>query len=122
MSAISQMSEKILSFHIVPGEPIPRSIVEDILDFNIMLEPDPMDMHGQEKYEVNVLVWKETLKHGEKIIHAYGQQLRPPNLARLQEEFYSFTNSLKYRRSALTISVARTTLGEGFEGLHGWLS
>lgn len=119
--SIPLLSKMIMDFEIVEGK-VPRSMVEAVLDFNILLEPDPMDQDGERKYKVNTLVWDDTIKKGHLIIRAYGRLLEPATLDRLQTEFYSFTNSLKYRKSPLTISVARTVLDQAWNGMNGWVS
>lgn len=111
------LSKTIMDFKI-EGR-IPRLIVEDVLDFNILIEPD--ELETDETIQVEAWVG-DTVEKGLLIIREYGRQIEPPSLGRLQMEFYSFTNSIKYRQSMQTISVARAVLNQAWEGLNGWVS
>lgn len=99
------------------GGQVSRELVEAVIDLNISLEPDEMGMNGgnRDKY-------RHELFKGMEIIQAFGKQVQPQTVEALQDAFYSFTNSNKYRFSAVTISVARETLNAGFDGLFGWLA
>lgn len=122
---IHVLAEKILSYK---GGPVTREMVMDVLDFNILLEPvqSPTSWTSRSNPLVDDALfdewqkqWAGTIERGHQIIRQYGMQL-PPDFTRMQVEFYSFTNSEKYRKSIVTISVARETLNKSWKGINGW--
>ena len=117
---IESLAKKIEDFELV--DPIPRSIVETVIDLHILIEGNEFDPDADRLYEVNTKKWEVALKKGIAIIHRYGAQIEPKTLERLQEEFYSFTNSDRYLVSRTSVSVARTVLDQAFDGLNGWRS
>jgi hypothetical protein len=97
------------------GGRVVRAQVEAALDFYILIEPDGF---GQGGGSPNKFVHERA--NARRIIRQYGEQFLPCRLETLQNEFYSFSNSNKYRYSAETISVVRTVISTSWEGLAGW--
>ena len=118
--SIPLLSKLIMDYEI--NGKVPRAMVEAVLDFHILLEPDPSNRDAVRQYTVSTLIYSGTIDKGLEIIRAYGRLIEPATLGRLQDEFYTFTNSLKYRKSAMTISVARAVLDQGFNGVNGWVT
>jgi hypothetical protein len=69
-------------------------------------------------YAARTQKWRDTINTGNEIVRQYGRQFQ--SLDTMQREFYSFTNSTKYRASVYSISVARTVLSAAWEGINGW--
>lgn len=114
---INELAEQIVSYN---TSPITRELVEVILDFNILLEPDDQaSLAGDMEFAENQQKWAGLITRGDAIVRLYGMRL-PRNLKEMQFEFYSFTNSSKYRASAESISVARTVLSRAWDGLNDW--
>jgi hypothetical protein len=97
------------------GGHVDREQVEAALDLYIMIEPDGFGHGG-----ANPAKFVKELANAKQIVRRYGQQFLPCDLTVLQDEFYSFSNSDKYRYTAETISVVRTVLSVNWEGLAGW--
>jgi|SRR5476651_389341 len=97
------------------GGHVERPQVEAALDFYIMLEPDGLGRGGADRIK-----FTKELANARRIIRQYGEQFMPCKIEVLQDQFYSFSNSNKYRYSMETISVVRTVLSVAWEGLAGW--
>jgi hypothetical protein len=113
-----ELSERICSYD---GEiVVTREQVEDVIDFNILLEPEDNDDENtaSAQYAASLEQWRPTLEKGNEIVRNFGKQTS--SFEELQETFYSFTNSLKYRKSLFTISISRVILSKNWEGIHGW--
>jgi hypothetical protein len=98
------------------GGIVDRDMVEAALDFYILIEPDPFGRGGGDRAK-----FTQELINARRIIRRYGEQVVPLTVERLQDHFYSFSNSDKYRYSMETISVVRTAISTAWEGLGGWL-
>lgn len=97
------------------GGVVRRIDAEAALDFYIMCEPDVFGRGGADMKRFR----SEDIK-AKRILRRYAEQMLPCNLETLQAEFYTFSNSTKYRYTADTISVVRTMLSTAWEGLAGW--
>jgi hypothetical protein len=97
--------------------PVDRDMVEAALDFYIMLEPDELGNNG-----ADTLKFDTEIARAYRIMRQYGQQAEPKTIENLQELFYSFSNSDKYRYNITTISVVRLALNDAWAGLYGWLA
>lgn len=101
------------------GGIVSRELLEDALDFLISLEADENDPDG-DAYEKNIANAGETYSKAETVIRNFGEQISPRTLSNMQDVYYSFTNSLKYRASAVTLSVATSSLNAGWHGIGNW--
>ena len=95
------------------GGPVSRELVESALDFFIMLEPDEMGRGG-----TNHDRFKVEIDKANRILQTFGNTAS--TFEDLQELFYSFSTSSKYRYTATTISVVRAALNGAWDGIHGW--
>jgi len=121
MPKINELAERIRQHYqlVYPVGKVTRKMVEDILDFNILLEPPPNARRGDAEFANNQQQWAGIIKMGDTLIRMYGVQLNSDVIG-MQYEFYSFTNSEKYLESPMTISVARTVLNSNWDGINGW--
>ena len=94
---------------------ITRQQVDAAIDFFIMLEISAHD------YDAMLRQNAAAIEQHRKVVRQFGEEIRPATVEAMQNVFYSFTNSLKYRKSATTISVARTVLSSNWHGINGWL-
>jgi hypothetical protein len=99
------------------SQPISRADAEAALDYMIAIEPDPT---SDEPYDNHLERHSKGIDRANSILRLYGQQIVPPTLEAMREAFYGFTNSVKYRQSATSISVARASLNEAWNGINGW--
>lgn len=98
---------------------ITREQVEQAIDLFVSLEPtDPMISSGE--YDAIMSANSSALDMAANIIHQYGGEISPQTLKRMQDEYYSFTNSLKYLKNATVSSVARSVLSENWNGINEW--
>lgn len=101
------------------GGNVSRADVERALDLLVEIEPDP---ESEIDYELAIRPYKEQIETANKIIKQFGEQIEPKTLEYMQEVFYSFTNSEKYRASNLSISVVRSALQYGWKNIGPWQS
>jgi len=102
------------------GGEVTRNQAEAALDFYIMIEPEPGDLNSALVHADHQKKFKVEIEKADKILRQYGEQISPRTLSAMQDHFYSFSNSNKYRYSAETISVVRTELSGAWNGLNGW--
>jgi len=114
---------------------ITREDVEDALDFligvhsiskkieeytydddNHMYTKDNIDEFHDEMH--NRL--KDEILFAETTIKIYGKQIFPPDLEKMQEEYYSFTNSTKYRQTNLHMLIATNAISTCWDGIGDW--
>lgn len=98
--------------------PITRDMVEEALDLFIATEPEGC---SDTTYRRNKKLNHHKLELANKVIHEYGTQISPMTLEHMQDEFYSFTNSDKYRASAHICSIARIMLSVNWHHVGPWL-
>jgi hypothetical protein len=97
------------------GGMVDRDMVEAALDFYILIEPDSFGRGGGDTAK-----FTKEINNARRMIRRYGELVMPLTLEKLQDQFYSFSNSDKYRYSRETISVVRTVISSAWEGLAGW--
>jgi hypothetical protein len=93
---------------------ITRQQVEAAIDFFIMLEKSSLG------YDAMLQANAAKAEMHNKVVRQFGEEIRPATLENMQDVFYSFTNSNKYRESATSISIARSTLSENWQRINGW--
>ena len=94
---------------------ITRQQVESAIDFFILLE------NSQHDYDAMLAQNATAIATHQAVVRQFGREIQPATVEHMQNVFYSFTNSLKYRKSATTISVARAVLSSNWHGINGWL-
>lgn len=119
MHTLPKLDRLAMQINAYTGGFVTRSQVEQVLDFNILLEPaDQADPDAEAMYAARTAKWQATIEKGNAIVRQYGTQMS--SRADMQDRFYSFTNSPKYRKTLTSISVARTVLNSCWDGIHGW--
>jgi hypothetical protein len=101
------------------GGTVSREVLEEALDFLISLETDENDIDSN-AYEKNIENAGENYLKAKTVIRNFGEQIAPRTLKNMQNVYYSFTNSLKYRANAITLSVATSSLNAGWHGIGEW--
>ena len=92
--------------------------VHAALEVMISTEPDP-----EATEEECAALWAQHAKpraEAEAVLRRYGEEVAPGGLAAMQAAFYGLTNSLRYRRSALVLSVVRASLSGAWAGVGEW--
>lgn len=120
---IKTLAERINAYK---GGRVTHAHVEDVLDFNIMLEQseegelvsdDAQTAH--QRYLRRVVEHQDTIANGNRIVRQFALQL-PQDIHCLRDAFYTFMSSVKYHESPVSISVARTVLSSNWDGISGW--
>lgn len=115
---MSSREELIARIQAYDGGPPSRELVETVIDLNIAVEPDPsLDVA---EYDKMIDKWRPILEAGDVIVRKYGEALPDKSFDALTEEYYSFTNSDKYRQSSTTLSVCAEVLKSCWEGIGMW--
>lgn len=102
------------SYH---GGPVSHADLERALDFLVAIEPDP---ESEIDYREAMLPYKEQTDMANRLIRQFGEQIEPKTLEHMQDVFYSFTNSTKYRATSLSISVVYSALNFGWKNIGPW--
>ena len=102
------------------GGIVDRALLEEALDFFISLEVDEEDEENLNSYEENLASAGPLVEIAETVIKNFGLQITPLTLPSMQEVYYSFTNSDKYRVNAVTLSVVTSILNSGWHGIGDW--
>jgi hypothetical protein len=100
------------------GGNVTKVKLEEALDFMISIETDPAT--GAEEYHDNLIKYKREVQMARQAVRKYGEQIFPRTLENMQNEFYSITNSIKYRQSVTHCSVAYSMLSSGWDGIGAW--
>lgn len=112
------LNERIERVRQYNGGRVSDSLLETALDFMISIEPDPAEDFSV--YELAQKKHEKTVAKAELIFRRYGEQIRPLELSRMQNVFYSITNSEKYGKDMISCSVARTWLSKSWHGIGEW--
>jgi hypothetical protein len=99
---------------------VSRGDVEREIDWLISIEPNPESIDSMDNYRKIMSRHSIGINKANELIRKYGEQLTPPTLSTLQDEFYSITNSRKYSRNAKSQIIARSALNNAWSGIHGW--
>lgn len=102
------------------GGLVDRALAEVALDFMVSLEPDPDDPNGCHAYEKSTASYEPVIKKAMLILRSFGESIEPRDLETMQEVFYSFSNSLKYRATAQSIGCVRACLSSAWDGIGPW--
>jgi hypothetical protein len=94
---------------------ITRQQVETALDFFILLESMPGEYSTLKAYN------KEAADQHNAIVRQFAEEMQPCTLEHMQDVFYSFTNSPKYRQTMAACSVARTVLSSNWHRVGEWV-
>lgn len=94
---------------------ITRQQVEAAIDFYILLE------HSQHSYSSMLAKNATAITMHKANVRQFGEEISPKTLAHMQDVYYSFTNSEKYRANSISISVAGTVLSSNWHGIGDWL-
>ncbi|MDE2344401.1 MAG: hypothetical protein KGL63_13620 [Betaproteobacteria bacterium] len=112
-----------------PKTVVDRLILEKALDFLISIEPDPEEMaktcaekglDEREYYNKIQQLHEHDIKVAKAVLRQYAEQIVPRNREEMQRHFYSITNSKKYRRSQLVLSVTYASLNREWRGINEW--
>lgn len=104
------------------GGIVSRSKLEEAIDFFISIEPQPGIENGREEYESNLVRYKKEIELANSAIRNYAKQISPLTIEKMQDEFYSFTNSEKYLQSMIHCSVASSVLSTNWNRVGPWLN
>ena len=102
------------------GGKVDRQLAEVALDFMVALEADEDDPDAWEKFKQATEQQTDRIKVVDQILRAYGESIEPRTLKAMQDAFYSFSNSLKYRATATSISCVRACLDAAWDGIGPW--
>lgn len=117
---LSNEGGQAISISDYAGQEVDRILLEKALDFMISLDPDPSSPTAEEDYRERVISQAKEITNAENILRQFGKQINPLTLDRMQDVYYSITNSAKYRNSSLTCCVVRVSLNNAWNGIGNW--
>ncbi|MEW6343033.1 MAG: hypothetical protein AB1704_20420 [Pseudomonadota bacterium] len=94
--------------------------LERVLDWLISIEPDPSAPDAMEQAKKNKTLHAARLVRTKEVIRRYANQIEPPTVEAMREEFYRITRRDKYTSDAVALSVVYATLHYGWNGINGW--
>lgn len=84
------------------------------LEYLVGKEGEPSD------YDALCDKYRSTINMAETAIRKFGEQIEPRTLEKMQEVYYSFTNSPSNRKSYAQISVVTSTISDCWNGIGPW--